>query len=229
MSTAPSASDYFGGMVDRYDSLIRRAVPRYDEMTDRLVEHLPAGATRVLELGCGTGNLTLRLLSRYPAGQVTTVDAAPEMTELTTDRAAREGAASRLITITARFEELSFVPGTFDLVASCMSLHHVRDKGPLYEAFSRWLTPRGALRFADQLLGATDEIQKIFWDRWLEFCRRPDHCSEEEITSLIDHAAAHDHYTPLTEHVRLLGGAGFVHIDCVWRNLMYSVVAADLP
>jgi tRNA (cmo5U34)-methyltransferase len=224
---APTASEYFGQMADSYDSLIRRAVPRYDEMIERLMAHLPARASRILELGCGTGNLTLKLLAKYPVAHVTTVDAAPEMTALTAARARERGLdGNRLETVTARFEQLSQPAGSFDVVASCMSLHHVKDKAPLYLRIHGWLARGGSLWFADQLLGATPEIQTEFWRGWLAFCREPGHCSEEEISSLEAHAAAHDHYEPLTSHLRLLEEAGFARMDCVWRNFMYSVVGA---
>ncbi len=223
---APTASEYFGAMVDRYDSLIRRAVPRYDEMIDRLVDFLPRTAPRTLELGCGTGNLTLRLLQRDPLATVTTVDAASEMTAITARRAAAIDAGARLRTLTARFEELNFPAASFDLVTSCMSLHHVRDRAPLYRSLRAWLAPGGAFCFADQLLGATDDIQRVMWERWLEFCRLPGHCTADEIKSLTDHAAAHDHYEPLSAHLDTLRAAGFSMVDCVWRNHMYTVIVA---
>jgi tRNA (cmo5U34)-methyltransferase len=215
-------------MADSYDSLIRRAVPRYDEMIDRLMSHLPAAPSRVLELGCGTGNLTLRLAAKYPRARIVTVDAAPEMTALTAARASERGLdRGRLETITARFEDLSLPAGSFDLVTSCMSLHHVRDKAPLYLRIHGWLSRGGWLCMADQLLGATEHAQKTFWEGWLAFCREPGHCSEEEITSLEAHAAAHDHYEPLTSHIRMLEEAGFTTMDCVWRNFMYAVMIAE--
>src|SRR5712671_36129 len=68
-----AASEYFGSMVESYDSLIRRAVPRYDEMTARLLDYTPREAESVLELGCGTGNLSLGLARRYPAASLTLV------------------------------------------------------------------------------------------------------------------------------------------------------------
>ncbi len=225
MSTRGTAAEFFGGMVESYDSLIRRAVPRYDEMIDRLLEHLPGGSMRILELGCGTGNLTLRLAEQFPKAVITTVDAAPEMTALTAARGTKAGVGpDRLRTVTGRFEEVSFPDGSFDLVTSCMSLHHVKDKLPVYRAIHEWLAPRGWFCFGDQLLGGTEEIQNHFWDQWLAFCRQPGNCSEDEIASLIEHAAAHDHYVPLVEHLRMLREAGFVEMDCVWRSLMYSVV-----
>jgi len=75
-----TAAQYFGSMVQSYDSLIARAVPRYGEMTDRLVEYLACGPGResILELGCGTGNLSMRLVAAFPDAAITFVDAAPD-------------------------------------------------------------------------------------------------------------------------------------------------------
>jgi tRNA (cmo5U34)-methyltransferase len=225
MHEARTAADFFGGMVESYDSLIRRAVPRYDEMTERLLAYSPPTAAQILELGCGTGNLTLRLATGHPGARITAVDAAPEMTALTGARAARRGVP--IDTVTARFEEVRFDAGAFDLVASCMSLHHVRDKAALYRSIARWLRPGGTLALADQLRGRTDAIQREHWDLWLRFCREPGHCSEEEIKSLEDHAAAHDHYASLEQHGSALKAAGFAGVDCVWRNGMYTVLIAE--
>jgi ubiquinone/menaquinone biosynthesis C-methylase UbiE len=224
-----SASDYFGSMVRSYDSLIRRAVPRYDEMTQRLIEYLPPTANHIIELGCGTGNLSLRLAQRYPSARLTIVDAAPEMIDLTRGRlkSAHPKSAERAAFITSRFEDLALDPKSFDLATSCISLHHVRCKAALYKVLHGALRPGGTFRFADQLRGATQWIHDHNWARWLEFCRMPEHCTEDEVQSLLEHAAAHDYYTPLAEHFRLLEAAGFVHPDCVWRNWIWGVVTAD--
>jgi tRNA (cmo5U34)-methyltransferase len=222
-----TAAEYFGGMVASYDSLIRRAVPRYEEMTQRLLEHLAGDPTTILELGCGTGNLTLKLLGRFPEARVVAVDASPEMTEATAERARSiTGAPDRLKVIRSRFEELDQPAGAFDLITSSMSLHHVQDKGELYRRFAVWLRPGRQLAFADQLLGRTELSQSVHWALWLKHCREPGHCTLEETASLLEHAAEHDHYEPLERHFDLLRGAGFEQLDCVWRNGMYSVVTA---
>jgi tRNA (cmo5U34)-methyltransferase len=228
-----TASDYFGSMVESYDSLIRRAVPRYAEMTERLLDYLPAPvasrAERILELGCGTGNLSLRLAARYPSATITLVDAAPEMIEITRTRLRQSDASAvdRVTFITERFEDLKLPRATFDFITSCISLHHVSDKARLYRALFSAVQPRGTFRFADQLRGSTDLIHNLNWQRWLEFCRQNDQCTEEEVQSLLDHAAAHDHYTPLREHFALLEEAGFTHCDCVWRNLIWGIITAE--
>jgi len=223
-----SASDYFGAMATSYDSLIRRSVPRYDEMVDRLVDYLPREPARVLELGCGTGNLSLRLAERLPGASVTLVDGSSEMVALTRSRlaGASERDSQRHQFITGMFEDLALPARSFDLVVSSISLHHVADKGALYERIHGLLRMGGRFCFADQIRGEPAANHELNWRRWLAFCAEPGHCSAEEIQSLLDHAAAHDHYTTLSDHTALMSGARFAEIDCVWRNLMWGIVTA---
>ncbi len=226
---ASTAFDYFGSMVESYDSLIARAVPRYQEMTERLLDYLPENAQNILELGCGTGNLSLRLAGKYPIASITFVDAAPEMIDLTRTRMAESHPqAAKLATfISSRFEDLLLQPNSFDVITSCISLHHVQDKASLYLQLFKWLKPGGTFRFADQLRGGTAWNHDLNWRRWLEFCAQPGHCTPEEIQSLLDHATAHDHYTPLLEHFQLLARAGFKDMDCVWRNWIWGIITAE--
>jgi tRNA (cmo5U34)-methyltransferase len=225
-----TAAGYFGSMSASYDDFIRRAVPRYEEMSERLVDYLPTTADRVLELGCGTGNLSLRLAARYPDATLTLVDAAPEMIETTRARlgVAYPRVAARAVYVCEKFEALDLAPASFDLATSSISVHHVRDKGPVYAAVFAALRPGGALRFSD-LLGGDPHNHAHNWTRWLEFCREPGNCSEADIASLLAHAAAHDHYTPLATHFALLADAGFIDLDCVWRNWIPGIITAVRP
>src|SRR5687768_13657409 len=129
-----SASGYFGSMTESYDSLIHRAVPRYDEMIARLLDYMPVDAQRVLELGCGTSNLSLQLTESLPLATLTLVDGSAEMVELVRSRVeeSKPRSSQRIRYVVARFEELDLPAGSFDLVVSSISLHHVQDKAALY-------------------------------------------------------------------------------------------------
>lgn len=223
-----TASEWFATIVSEYDSLIRRAVPRYEEMTRELVACLPASAGRVLELGCGTGNFSLALAARYPSAGITMVDAAQEMIDVTRDRiaAAHPAVASRARFVTAKFEELTPDDQEYDLIASCISLHHVRDKEALFGALRSMLAPNGRLCFADQMRADPETMNQRNWDAWLAFCRMPGNCTEAEIEQLVEHAAAHDHYETVAQHLGTLERTGFSELDCLWRSGMWAIVTA---
>lgn len=227
MPKAQSASQFFGSMAASYDSLIRRCVPRYDEMTDRLFDYLPGNPARILELGTGTGNLTLKLANRFPHAAITTVDASHEMLEMTRRRLGDD--SDRVRFIQARFEDVAFDDASFNIVTSCISLHHVEDKASLCRSIRRWLAPSGRFALADQCRGATDEIHMINWRLWIDFCLEPGRCSAQEMQEMLEHADAHDHYTPVREHFDLLRASGFDEqsLDCVWRNLIWAILIAD--
>jgi tRNA (cmo5U34)-methyltransferase len=215
-------------MAESYDSLIHRAVPRYDEMIARLLDYLPVEAKQVLELGSGTGNLSVRLADAFPLARLTLVDASSEMIDFVRSRieASSPRASGRTNYVAARFEELDLPLRSFDLVVSSISLHHVEDKASLYRRLRTLMTDGGRFCFADQIRGEPESNHRLNWDRWLDFCRERDNCTSDEIDSLLEHAAAHDHYTTLSEHFALLGAARFSEVDCVWRNWMWGIVTA---
>ena len=192
MSDSPrTASDYFGAMGFEYDSLIHRSVPCYDAMIGKLIKYLPRHPQTVLELGCGSGGLSVPLVRHVPDCEFTFVDASEEMVEL-------------------------------------ISLHHVDDKGALFRRVRESIKSGGTFRFVDQLSGGTEANHARMWQGMLDFERAPGNCTDAEIQGLLDHAKAHDHHTPLAAHFHLLQEAGFVGIDCVWRDLMWSVITADV-
>ncbi|MGH7477739.1 MAG: class I SAM-dependent methyltransferase [Longimicrobiales bacterium] len=225
-----SAPDFWGERVMRYDAFIRRIVPHYDDIAAVLLDYTPPAA-RVLELGCGTGNLSLRLVRRDPAAAYTFVDAAPEMLEVARERIRAEApaTAARARFVAARFEELELDDASHDLVISALALHHVEPIAGVYSAIGRALVPGGALRIADGVRGTTESLHRLHFERWERFWRERDEVDEDEIREVLEHAERHDHYIPLVEHFRLLGRAGLVGCDCVWRDGLFAILTADRP
>lgn len=70
--------EVFANTAD-FDTGIRQMLPRYDEMLDAITRCLPITTNRILELGCGTGELSLKVLSRCPSAEVVAVDYSPRM------------------------------------------------------------------------------------------------------------------------------------------------------
>ena len=223
-----TATAYWGARAAEYDTFIRRVVPRYDEMTARLLDSLPAEPSRVVELGCGTGNLSLLLADRLPGARFIFVDGAPEMVEATRLRlsATAPEVAERSTFLHGTFEGLELEVGSVDLVVASLSLHHVADLAPVYRMLARGMAPGGEFRSADGIRADDHRLHALHLERWEAFWREGDRLSPEEIASVKDHVARHDHYEPLSRHFRMLEAAGFYRTDCLWRDGLFGVMAA---
>jgi trans-aconitate 2-methyltransferase len=92
---------------------------------------------RVVDLGCGTGELTRRLADALPDGQVVGVDSSPEMLAR-----AQAHAGGRLSFERRRIED---VDGEWDLIFSHAALHWVADHRRLVPRLVGQLRPGGQL------------------------------------------------------------------------------------
>jgi ubiquinone/menaquinone biosynthesis C-methylase UbiE len=219
--------EYFSEIAAVYDSMVLRAMPRYEEMLAELARCLPETATSVLELGCGTGRLTALLVAKYAGATITAVDAAPEMIDVARERIGSGEAVARLEFVVSTFEEFAAPDGSFDLVTSNMAIHHIIDKAPFYARLRKMLAPGGFFALGDELVAETPRIEALNYGDWLAFAKQPGHLTEAELAEIARHDAEYDHYETLRAQLKLLEATGFDPVDCVWRWRNYAVFAAE--
>src|SRR6187401_2396638 len=82
-------------------------------------------ATHLLEVGCGGGNYTLRLLERMPGLNVTLVDLSQAMLDLAVPRV-RPKTTGSVQTIQSDIRDVDFGKGRFDIILASAMLHHLR-------------------------------------------------------------------------------------------------------
>jgi demethylmenaquinone methyltransferase/2-methoxy-6-polyprenyl-1,4-benzoquinol methylase/phosphoethanolamine N-methyltransferase len=141
---------------------------------------------RILDVGCGTGDLTLLAKERAGAtGQVCGIDAAPEMIDVARSKAAHVKAEVDFRA--AVIEQLPFPAESFDVVLSSLMMHHLpADLKPIALAeIRRVLKPTGRLFILDfrdmlekqgvaallQEAGYAPIEQGSLWLNWLGFLR----------------------------------------------------------
>jgi len=136
------------GPMSLYDPLVRLlGRSRFDR---RLVEQAaPAPGHRVLEIGRGTGSVTVLAARSAPGATVTGLDPDPRALRIAARKARRAGVAVRWDTGFA--QSLPYQDAAFDRVLSALMLHHLDPAGraeALCEA-RRVLAPGGSLHVVD--------------------------------------------------------------------------------
>jgi ubiquinone/menaquinone biosynthesis C-methylase UbiE len=138
------------GRAQRWDE---QGSVQLSKVVDAVVERCPVSADSVvLDLGCGSGQVTLPLATG--AAHVLAVDVSAEAVTMLEERASREGVVN-IQGLAQPIETLELQPESVDLVVSNYALHHLRDadKADALARAYRWLRPGCRLVLGDMMFG----------------------------------------------------------------------------
>ena len=138
------APEYGAQFTDRSVAAAYRARPPYpDEVFAHLAGLLASRSAPVLELGCGTGDLTLGLAARVAA--VDALEPSAAMLEIARARAPRSANVAWI----AQSAEAFAPRGRYGLVVAAESLHWM-EWSVVLPRISRWLEPGGSLAIVER-------------------------------------------------------------------------------
>jgi tRNA (cmo5U34)-methyltransferase len=189
----------------------RKHLPHRQTGYDVLLEFVPTHAQRVLDLGCGDGEVMARVVAARPGAEGVACDFSAEMLE----RARSRFRGENVIVFEHNLDDpLPPEWGVFDVVVSAFAIHHVADgrKRALYgEVFER-LRGGGAFLNLEHVDSPTPELHESFLE-----------------------AAGIDRDDPsnklaLTEtQLGWLRELGFEQVDCHWKWREMALLAGVKP
>lgn len=183
--------------------------------------HLAAG-DRLLDLGCGAGNFTLRLLQEVRPLHCHLVDLSQPMLDRARDRV-RAAGGDPVVTEQRDLRGLDFPAHTFDIILAGAVLHHLRDEADWRSTFQKlhaWLRPGGRLYVADLATFESPEVQAVMWARYGEYLETLGGAAyREKVFAYIDRE---DSPRSLPFQLKLLEEVGFSGWDVLHRNSVFA-------
>jgi len=177
------------------------SLPHRAEAEAALLEHLPAEASRVLDLGTGAGRLIAMAKQRWPNVKAVGVDFSPTMLELSRARFAGD---SSVTILTHNLDRPLPDLGVFDVVLSSFAIHHVvhERKRSLYGEVFNMLATGGVFCNLEHVSSPTPRLH-------FEFLQGLDVVPENDDPSnkLLD----------LETQLHWLREIGFMDVDCHWK------------
>jgi len=220
--------EVFANTAD-FDTGIRQLIPRYDEMLEVITRCLPSTTRRILELGCGTGELSLKILNRFPDVQIIALDYSPRMLQFAQTKITASGYESRWTGVQADFGDWANNPDKFDLGSefdasvSSLAIHHLEDemKFKLFQQIADSLSPNGCFWNADPTLPelpALGEVYKAAREEWT--AQQGSELAEIRAKVGVTNTQGYsnpDQLATLSTHIQMLTIAGFETVAVPWK------------
>ena len=190
------------------------------------VAALTPNATAVLDVGCGAGNWTIKLLGKLPALSCTLLDLSRPMLDRARERVTAAG-AKHVDCVQADVRQAAFADDSFDAIVTGAALHHLRDDAEwdsVFAAFHRWLRPGGGVWVYDMVTHESPAVHAAQWQRYGDYLRQlGGQAMADKVFAYID---AEDTPRPLAWQLDRLRAAGFRAVDVLHKNGPFAAYMA---
>jgi len=221
----------FEGEVERFSNLETGQSAAIDApLTLELVARAASGTNPtgrdVLDIGCGAGNYTLKLLQHLPNFNVTLVDLSEAMLERAKQRVSA-ATSFRVSTALGDIRELTLGKERFDVVLAAAVFHHLRDEAEWRAVFTKVyeaIKPGGSLWICDLIEHSIPAVQTIMWQRYGEYLSRfKNDAYRDDVFAYIEREN-----TPrsLAFQIDLLRVCGFRTIEVLHKNKCFAAFGA---
>lgn len=183
-------------------------------------------ARHLLDVGCGAGNYTLKILELLPNLDITLIDLSIPMLERAKERIGLVTNGS-ISTIQGDVREVIPPQARYDIIVAASVLHHLRTDSEwrdVFASFYQGLNPGGSVWVFDLIEHAIPTVQDLMQERYSEY-----------LTSFRD-AAYRDHVfayvekedtpRPLVFQLDLLREVGFQKVDVLHKNALFAAFGA---
>jgi tRNA (cmo5U34)-methyltransferase len=230
-STVDQIRERFDTDVQRFSNLETAQLSTVDaplvlELITKAAAAVNPQATDLLDIGCGAGNYTLKLLRELPDLNVTLVDLSQPMLERASQRI-RPATKGRVTAVQADIRHFSMRELQFDIIFAAAVFHHLRTDDEWKDVFANCyaaLKPNGSLWISDLIEHSTPAVQTVMWQRYGDYLAQAKNAQyRDEVFAGIE---KEDTPRPLLFQIDLLRQAGFRTVEILHKNSCFAAFGA---
>jgi tRNA (cmo5U34)-methyltransferase len=183
-------------------------------------------ATAMLDVGCGAGNYTLKMLGRLPGLNITLVDLSQPMLDRAVARVSKMNVGT-IIIHQADIRELDLGEEHFDIITAAAVLHHLRSDAEWEAIFTKFyatLKPGGSVWISDLIEHTTTAVQTVMWNRYGDYLTEfKDEAYRDQVFTYIEQE---DTPRSLLFQIDMLRKVGFEQLEILHKNSCFAAFGA---
>lgn len=196
------------------------------ELVTEVAARLKPDATAVLDVGCGAGNYSLKLLGRLPGLDVTLIDLSRPMLDRALERVT-PATTGKVTAIQGDVREIDLGQGRYDFILAGAVLHHLRGDDEWEHVFAKFyeaLKPGGSVWIVDLITHSIPQVQELMWLRYGEYLAGlKDEGYRDHVFAYIERE---DTPRSLTYQLDLLRSVGFSDVEVLHKNNCFAAFGA---
>ena len=230
-STVEEIRQRFDGDVERFSNLETGQSATVDApLAMSLVTEVAAATTPhaqdLLDVGCGAGNYTLKLLEQIPNLNVTLVDLSQPMLDRAVQRI--QPKTTGIVKATqSDIREIDLGQNRFDIILAAAVLHHLRTDDEWRAVFQKFydaLRPGGSIWIFDLVESSIPEVQDLMWRRYGEYLAAlKDEAYRDAVFAYI---AKEDTPRSVVFQWNMLRTVGFREVEILHKNSCFAAFGA---
>ena len=226
-STVEQIRERFDGDVERFSNLETGQSATIDAPLSLALiadasSRVTPNATSLLDVGCGAGNYSLKILERLPNLDVTLIDLSRPMLERAVERVSRV-TSGRVTALQGDVRELQLGESQFDIICAAAVLHHLRETDEWHRAFSKLhtsLKTGGSFWISDLIEHSDKRVQSLMWERYGDYLSQlKDEAYRDHV---FDYIEQEDSPRPLMFQIDLLRSVGFSNVEILHKNSCFA-------
>jgi tRNA (cmo5U34)-methyltransferase len=230
-STVEEIRTRFDNDVERFSNLetgqsVTIDAPLSLELITQVAASTNPDAAHLLDIGCGAGNYSLKMLSKLPKLNITLVDLSQPMLERAVERI-KSVTSGEVSAHQADIRDLTLPEGHFDIILAAAVFHHLRDDDDWQNVFAKCfaaLKPGGSMWISDLIDHEMPPARTVMWRGYGEYLTQfRDETYRDQVFAYIE---KEDTPRSLLYQIDLLKKVGFRQVEILHKNGPFAAFGA---